>query len=63
MQRISSTDDSGIDSPTVADGKLLEEVEALSLSDSAFERKEASVGSLEDAVTGERGASKITGMI
>uniref|UniRef100_A0A8B9LDT2 long-chain-fatty-acid--CoA ligase n=1 Tax=Astyanax mexicanus TaxID=7994 RepID=A0A8B9LDT2_ASTMX len=36
VQRISSTDDSGIDSPTVADGKLLEEVEALSLSDSSI---------------------------
>uniref|UniRef100_W5L9W3 long-chain-fatty-acid--CoA ligase n=1 Tax=Astyanax mexicanus TaxID=7994 RepID=W5L9W3_ASTMX len=60
VQRISSTDDSGIDSPTVADGKLLEEVEALSLSDSAFEPKKASVGNLENAVTGNRGASKIT---
>lgn len=60
VQRISSTDDSGIDSPTVADGKLLEEVEALSLSDSAFEAKKASVGNLENAGTGDRGASKIT---
>ncbi|XP_072521412.1 long-chain-fatty-acid--CoA ligase ACSBG2-like [Salminus brasiliensis] len=61
VQEISSADDSGIDSPGVdSDGKLLEEVKALSLSDSTVERKEASAESFEDALTARKGAGEIT---
>ncbi|XP_066512539.1 long-chain-fatty-acid--CoA ligase ACSBG2-like [Hoplias malabaricus] len=58
---ISTTDDSGIDSPTIdADAELSEEVQGLSLSELNLECEDAFAGSFEEAVKASGGAGKIT---